>query len=857
MKKHICLLIVVLLVSVPLFGFTVTVPNEIPEYENLLVILDDPEEDGAVGEARFYIVKEGEKTPLFAEFTEKEGIWSTIIPISYLTGEELVYFTEIRTTDGPVVRLPFEGENRAVLIPDTKPPILTLVSHETPELGRGVEQLVVFRIEEESGVSQFEILYNGSELTKAAVFDNYLSFLVTPDENQEEKEASIEITISDLYDNEAQKEVSFTLKEASTPFFTASAGYTAGLDIKYTVSFGENQNSLVFMDLFNDITQEFMLSLKLGAETELTAGPLAIALSLGISDELAVAEILNAYPSTLISDYQNILRLWHPWDFANEFTYTGADVRKYDNSNNIFAKLSLFDTMLTYTFGDQNVNFQDQTIKSLGFRGTAVSLDIPFLSISVAKGLTDLGLYQVSWPQNFFGLKAGIDVFDYWWLQTNVSFISSFQGRYDDITTAGSSPIGTLYDLGSVNPEENMLIGLETGLNIDWFKLTGGLGLTLYVNDASQVIDTAQLASDINSGFGFDIAPYLGYIDIVETYFPVFDYFPITMGLAASAVNRELWGVTYGGALEIPIIGLQTWFQKTDKSYKSLGSSVSSDIMDLGISWEMSLIDFSFSAGYNWVQDNIPDILFYDILPLFSLDFRSTADPTDNDISSILHTVAAGVVTPTIDLLGNITLDYTFEWEMTNTEALAETITAPLDKAALLLSSKNDVSITHIADVKWKSGKIKFGDFSASIGAKTKDSYTVFSIVDGLASTDAYWGLSYGINTSMKISRYKLDLGYEQSWSTEASSDSDYNFDVKFSVSDIFFDAVTLKGTLAQTYNTASLQEYGISGKLSMNKSIGMFNFGLSFDTSYKDSIIDNSKDALSSIIEISGGISL
>ena len=857
MKKALFVLLALLVVgAVPLFGFSITVPNEIPSYVSLEPVLEVAEGDEEIEEARFYVMIEGEEVPSYARFTETEGVWSAFVPYTVFSDDKLEYFTEIRTVNKTIVRIPAEGLNSAVLLADMDPPVLTLANLDTPELGLGTEQLVVFWLEEESGILDFEVNYNGEPIARAGVFDNYLSFLVTPDEDSKEAEATVEITITDIYNNTEHKEVEFTLIKSRPPFFSASADYTAGLDIVYTVSFGETQNSLVLTDLFNDITQELMLSLDLGAETKLGAGPLVLELSLGISDELAITEVLDAYPSTLISDYQNILRLWHPWNFDNEFTYTGADVRHYENSNHIYVKLSLFDPILSYTFGDQSISFQDQTVKSLNFRGTAISLDIPFLSLAVGKGLTDLGLYQAAWPQNFFGLNFGLDVFDYWWFQTNVSFISSFQGRYDDITTAGSSPIGTLYDLGTIKPEENMLVGIETGLEFSPFKLTGGLGLTLYVNDASSVIDLAQLATGLKSFV--DISPYLIYVQAVTDVFPVFDYFPLTDGLVGAAVNRELWGLTYGGDLEIPALGLQAWFHKTDKSYKSLGASLSTDLMDFGAYWEMNFGDFAFSAGYDRAQDNIPDILFNDFLPLFpSIPLGAAADPTENDIANILHTGTAGIVTPSIDLLGNLSLDYTFEWIKTNTETLALLLDAGAARDALRLSTKNDISMIHTADLKWKSGKLKLGDFGASIGAKTKDSYVVYTLVDGDESTDTVWGFSYGVNTSMKLSRYKLDLGFDHAWSTETASETVYGYDLKFGVSDIFFDNVTLKGSFDQTFIGSALQEYEIGVKVSLNKSIGIFSMGLSLDTSFDVSIIDNTDDALSSVLEINGGISL
>ena len=109
----------------------------------------------------------------------------------------------------------------------------------------------------------------------------------------------------------------------------------------------------------------------------------------------------------------------------------------------------------------------------------------------------------------------------------------------------------------------------------------------------------------------------------------------------------------------------------------------------------------------------------------------------------------------------------------------------------------------------------------------------------------------------MKLSRYKLDLGFDHAWSTETASETVYGYDLKFGVSDIFFDNVTLKGSFDQTFIGSALQEYEIGVKVSLNKSIGIFSMGLSLDTSFDVSIIDNTDDALSSVLEINGGISL
>ncbi len=77
------------------------------------------------------------------------------MPYTVFSDDKLEYFTEIRTVNKTIVRIPAEGLNSAVLLADMDPPVLTLANLDTPELGLGTEQLVVFWLEEESGILVF------------------------------------------------------------------------------------------------------------------------------------------------------------------------------------------------------------------------------------------------------------------------------------------------------------------------------------------------------------------------------------------------------------------------------------------------------------------------------------------------------------------------------------------------------------------------------------------------------------------------------------------------------------------------------------------------------------------------------
>ncbi|PKL13710.1 MAG: hypothetical protein CVV52_04850 [Spirochaetae bacterium HGW-Spirochaetae-8] len=856
MGKRITIAIILFSISiVSLLGVEVVVPNEIPGYENLELVLIEEDPAHPVVKARLYFLFEQEEEPLYVEFAKIDKQWTAIIPHAYLKGEEFIYFTEIQTKDGAIVRNPDFGEKKARLIQDTTPPSLLLDSPKDGILEMGKEQLVVFRVDDESGISEFNLKYNDTSMAKAAVVDNLLTLMVTPEEG-EIKEARVIVTMADPYGNTAEQVFEFTMKPKTTPFFSAKADVSASLGTEYKMTLGETANTVDLATFFADMEHAVDISYDATASTTLAAGPLALDLSLELADTISAFDLLDAYPNTLIADYQNIMNLWHPWNFANEFDYTGEVPRLFYNSNQMYARVSFFGPVLSYTLGDQRLSFQEETIKELEFRGTGVSFDVGFLELAVGKGLTDPGLYQTAWPQNFFGFKFGFAIPKIFWLQTNLSFISSLQGHYETIISQGSSAIGTLYDLGSVKPEENLVFGLSMGTDNKLFKLTASGGLTLYVDDASQMIDKDQLATDVNTALGIDISPYLGYLNTISAYFPVLDYFPLSTGLAVKAVNKELWGITYGLSLDIPDFGANAWFRKTDGAYKSLGSAVTSDVMDLGASWEASFGDFGLFVGYDLKKDNIPDILINELLPIVKPGLITPSIPTPDSISQLVHTAGLALDTPIFNWIGSFTFEYTFEWETTNAANLAAKVTDVNDSAAILNDASNDTTLIHTADLRWKSQRYKLGDFSISLGAKTQDAFITSLLEDGVATNTSHWDFSYGVTTSMQLARFKLSLNFDQEWSTEAGSEKEYAYAGKFSISDIFFDSVALDGGFTQVYINTTYQAYKIKGGLEFSKNIGPLATGIALKGEYFDSLVDNTDDALTGQITVNGKLS-
>ncbi|MGE4584115.1 MAG: hypothetical protein AB7C91_05665 [Sphaerochaeta sp.] len=842
------------LVMACLSALEVDVPNEIPAYENLTITLKPSASEGEVAQARFFFVQEGKRDPLYSEFSLQKGEWKTSLPYTYLKGEELTYYTVMQNADGQYFRDPQIGTRKARLLQDTTPPKLKLISPKTFDLVLDKEQLVVFEILDESALTDFSISIDGEPALRSGAFENYLSFLIEP---KEAKDSEISVKLTDRYGNTSMEKYTFTVAGEKVPLFLANAKYRSKLELEYMLDMGKSANTTDIQTMFGDLDHTLNLSFLLGGDAYLKAGPIALELYGDLQDTVDVFTLTDAYPNTLQADLQNILNLYNPIDFANEFDYTGEVPRKYENDNQFYAKLSFFGPLFTYQFGDQKETFQKETINDMVFRGTSLGFDTPFFAFKVSKGLSDLGLYQVAWPQNFLGFQLKFKARSAWYLQTNLSFISSLQGRYADLkVSSATSDIGTLYDLGSVMPEQNMVLGLSTGIATSLVNVDAAFSFTLYNDNASTVLDVNQLATDLKDQTGTDVSTYVGYLDKVQSVFPILDYFLPTNGLVSGLVDKDAWGISYGVDATVPSLGMEAWVRKTDATYKSLGSSIPTDEFTFGASIERKLFGFDVSGGYSYDQDAIRDILFNDIIALVKPDLAPSDVPTSaNEIAHIVHTGQLGVDTPSHPMLGTVGLDYTFTWETTNADALADKATDAAVKSAILTSTENDVTLTHTGELRYRSGRYKLGDVTLNFGAKTKDSYITELRVDGTDTDTTFWEFSYALTPSVSFSRYAINLGFDQAWSTQSGSLTTYGYDAKFAIKQTFFDTINLTASFDQAFKT-SLEAYRIGGGLSLEKRFGLISTSAALEVSFYDSLTDNTEDALTSSLTVKGTFS-
>ncbi|MFZ3110183.1 MAG: hypothetical protein WA234_05785, partial [Rectinemataceae bacterium] len=68
---------------------------------------------------------------------------------------------------------------------------------------------------------------------------------------------------------------------------------------------------------------------------------------------------------------------------------------------------------------------------------------------------------------------------------------------------------------------------------------------------------------------------------------------------------------------------------------------------------------------------------------------------------------------------------------------------------------------------------------------------------------------------------------------------------------------ISLAGSFDQVFNGSSAKEYKVGGVFGLEKTMGKFSTSASLKVDFLDSMTDNSKDSLTSLLTVSGGISL
>ncbi len=846
-----------------LFGYEVGLPEQILDRQSVTVNLSSESGDPEIASVRFYLLQDIEE-PLFLSLEESLGLWSAIIPGAYIVGEKMHYFVEVQSSDGYVRRLPQRDSYEKIVHPDNTPPSFTLVAPEVSTFILGESQVILVSAEGEESLEVKEFLIDGRPVEDVISFGSFIKGVYTPERN---RAGSISITAVDAAGNEGSSEIPFKVTGSRRgPFFTASIDGYANTEFSYELN-GEQEGLELPGELLGELSYTVEHEFSAGTSISLGAGPIELSARVDLGDDRDLLEYLEdydsiidyPYPSALTSDLYEFLRLYNPYEY-NYSSGLWTHGRDFESDNTYLVGLSIFDEALLYRLGDQSISFQEQTVNNMPLRGSYFEMDIPLLTIRAGNGLIDGGLSEVAWPRHFAGVQVGLDLFDYWYLQTNLSLIADYQGSYEDIK--GGDPdenaIAILYDLIDpddsssylVDPQQNLVLGLGTGIDTGWLELTGEAGLSLYVSDAGTVSDIEALVG----AFGVDeslITPYTGYIDTIQGLFPLFDYFPISLGLAYDALDLSLWGLTYGAELKIPDIGIKGWFHKTDDSYKSLGSSITTGMQQVGGLWEIGLGDWDLDVGYNWDTANIPDILLSEVLPIIEgfvsmpalvsgiLDTLTTS----TILPEVSHEAAISLSSPSLGYFGRLSLGGSFSWEFTDTDG--DTGSSDYQEAYIIGGV-----------VSWRSKTLKVGKFSFGLDAKSDDSYTIHLFTDGVSDTDTEWDFDVSGGMKLGFGAVSLSLGYGRDWGTGVDSDTCHEMNGTLTVKDIWFDSVSISADWDETFDSSDVwSEREVSGKLKLKKSFGALYTGLEITGEFTDAV-DAASDESAWDAKIWGGVS-
>jgi hypothetical protein len=838
MKTNIKLIAVILIMTLftfPLLAYDLQIAEPAQAYHDLAVRLVPEQGDQGLSLARFYIIEEAQKEPLYLELEKTDQAWTGILPAEFVSGAELSYFAEVKTQEGIIHRIPEEGSLSVELIEDTTPPDLRLVLPEQSTMQLGVAQVIILEAPGEQSLAVEQILINDTELEDAQTFAGYIKAVYTPQTNDD---VTLALSVADAAGNTVQQQFLFSVTGTpKPPMFAAEGTYYATAELTYSIS--GDQDGISFPgDLFTDLTHEITLDAAAGAEGRVKAGPLEITGTIDLADERDIREYFDSYPSitdypypsALISDVHDVLRLWNPYAFNYTDGY-GTHARDFSSGNQFLLDIGLFGDIFHYRFGDQSINFQDQTVKDFAFRGSSLQFDAPILSFSVANGFSDLGESELAWPRAFLGLQFGLDALDYWYLQTNLSLISDYQGPYSQ-TKTGARPIADLFELTDpddstsliVAPEQNLVFGLGTGVNTKWFTLKGEAGLSLYVSDAGDVLDLSTMLSDFGAP---DISPTL---NSIQSAFPVFDYFTPNDGYLSGAAGGTLWGVTYGADLSIAPLNLSGWFRKTDGSYKSLGASITNGILETGGAWDLSFSGWKLGLGYGWEKNNIPDIISNDLIPLVER-FVTMPDlvddiigmlPTPNSVPEITHEAAVKLQSPNLGAFGRFGTGASFNWEKTDTDGV---LSSPDYQEAFIIG----------AEAGWKSKTYSFDKLSLGINLETSDSYTIGRYTDGVQDNSTDWDFSAEAAMKIGYDIVSFSTGYSREWGTASDAQTVQEVKAALGFKDLWFDSIGIDGAWEHTAQTVSSAwvETGIQAGFSLSKTIGMLTTGIDFSTGF------------------------
>lgn len=867
-----------------LSGFSFTYPEKFTEIAEVLDGISGElaaeDDDQPVSQARFYF--EMDNVTVFIPFENTDGSWKTVIPYKVLENRKsLEYFVELIDAEGVKHRLPAEGFEQIDLQQLLPTPGMNLIYPKIKELTYGIPQVVLIGYEGLVNPDKLKITLNGTDI-EYRLDETLIRLVITPSEEEVET-LEISVTAEDNFGSAIEERYQLTvLPPKKVEWLDLAFGGYGEAEIAYEASLSSGTLSQLGTDLasFTPIEHGYALSIGFGGDAYGKLGPLELVLDYQQAYSGNLEQLWDTVSSDILADAFDVYAMLNPWNFDAEFSFPQGRRRTYDSGGSFNGSISLFTDFLIYEIGDQSVTFQDQTVSSLNFRGVSLSLNTPILWVKAAKGLTKLGKIGAAYPQNLFGVQVGVGKQDHLWLQTNLSFISDYQGRYTDLGDPEKQTIEELFSLDGVRSKESFSAGLGLGVESKVFSLKADGGLTLYVDDTSTLINLDVLSDQLAEGFDIDtgvIEPYLAIVNDIYSIFPIFDYFPISNGIAAGALAGflamrdglasagTLWGLTYAIEMELPTFGLSGFLIRSDKSYKSLGASVSSDIFTYGGELSRDIGGFAVDASFSMEENNMKDLLMQTIIPLTGLMDAPAAPTTEEKLAKLISSkkleAEGNIGLPQIPIIGKVSMSYLYEHGFTNAADLTVPETETEAAYTLAESDKNNEYVAHIAGAVWTPQVLDLSVVRISMKGDGEIEWIQDLIVSGVVVTEPTWEVNYtvGGGADLKLFGIGIDGSYERGWSS--IDDSNYEHEIGFGL-DLpipWLDSISFDGEYAftETKQTREMlsQEYKIGFEIS--KAIGIFELAAACNGSYFDDLLDDAKDKTDIELTITGAVQL
>lgn len=817
--------------ALPLFSYSLSVPPFPTSHAQIEAVLTSDVGDEPIQEARLYFKLPTTDVLAYVEMQKEKEDWKATIPAQFIVPGTFSYFVEIKDTKDALHRIPDTDWETMRIDEAEKIPELELVFPKNGTLSQNTEQILIVRLPYEVGITSLEATLQGNPVTIISSQNVWITLRAKPSGVGSQP---LELIIIDQMGYEWKQILDLMVEPKEVePWFVVESEHYADASISYEGEFA--WDSLDIKDM--DYSYSLPLELTVGGSARVKLGPLTVMGTVGLHHKDSVLGLVDSLPNVLLADYHDMIALYNPINFQNEFTFTADRVREYDSGNVINLKVDLFDGMLSYEFGDQEITMQEHTIKNLGFRGTSITLNLSPFKFTMSKGLSDKGLFEQAWPQQFFGLQGGLWFKGGFRLQGNLSFISDFQGRFDDIKGVDTPPIKTLYKLNDVAPQQNMVLGLSSGFAGENLEVSGDLGFSMYVSDSSGVVDIQQMVNDLADDFNVSTASLDRYFELLNTVhgvFPVLDYFPINMGLIGTAIDRELWGMMYRLEVAYKPWNIKLWFYKADKMYRSLGASAPNDVLDIGTAWKHTIIGGDFAFDFAFKRNSIPDILAHDFLSLVldqsTINLITLENPFTAD-AKFSQTAKLGYTTPKFGLFGTYGFIYTALYEYTNDP-----------KNLFALTSDDNSKLKHTFEGSWNGGPYSIGSMKASFDLKGTANFNQPFIVSSVAKNadDWYWDFVVGTAPKFDFGSLKVKLGFKQSWSLVVGTDTKRQYELGFQLPKGFIDTWNITTKVNETSIGNTLQKLVFEVGTDLAKQIDFLQLKLEFTTGFSYDAVQN-----------------